>query len=377
MIIGCAWPIDLIYDLDRELARKADGVPLKEFTVVSLTLLTFILYPYQASCLEDVDSNVYLPAKKIKISKPAQDKVLIGQSVSGQQSVGSANKNQPDLSPITLLKSGLKSFLRAQDFGPMIVTDRNSVTPHPNVVPLGYLQIESGSAISKFNRGGDFSTPETVLRLGTWRDGEVRFQVPNYFNITSGKGNAVGTSDIQISIKQEIERHLFNKKGVDFGVISGLTLPTGSLSLNNKRLSPFVQSILFYRRGQYTIGTSQSIFMPFELGDDDIIVENASRNLIYQPTVILYKHLQVGKKREERVDLWLEYAGLFPQKNRSIQLIDMGALIRPLRRHQIDVRIGFGVSKIAPRAILGLGYSWLPGKVIPFYKRAPEHTYRP
>ncbi|MBZ0188445.1 MAG: transporter [Candidatus Obscuribacterales bacterium] len=282
-----------------------------------------------------------------------------------------------DLTPITLLKKGVKSFIHAQDFEPMISTDRNSVTPHPNAVPKGYIQIESGSTLEKFHRGGDLIIPETVVRLGTWPGGETRFQIPDYISSSGSGGIFEGTTDIQVSIKQEIEHKVLNEKGIDIGIIAGLTLPTGSRVLTSTRVDPFVQGIAFYRYKNHTIGTSHAIFMPTEFPDDLILDRGGNRNISYQPTAILFRHLKVGKNKEEKADVWIEYAGLISENSSSNQIIDMGAVWRPVKRHQVDIRMGFGLTQEAPRAFIGFGYSWLPGKILPFYKRASEHIYRP
>ena len=279
------------------------------------------------------------------------------------------------LEPISLVKDSFRKFLRSQNFAPMISTDRNSVTPHPNAVPLGYIQVESGTTFSKFNSGGDIVTPETVIRLGTWTDGELRLQVPNYVTASGTPGNFRGTTDIQVSLKQDLEHHWFSERGWDLGTIVGMTVPTGSLS--NGRVDPFVQTILFKRKGMFTLGTSHSIFMPSEIPDDSALEVGAGRTLTYQPTVILFRHIKLKPDQLEKADVWIEWAGLFPENRKSIQIIDIGAVYRPVQRHQLDFRIGFGLTRESPRAILGIGYSWLPGKVIPFYKRKPEHIYRP
>jgi hypothetical protein len=255
----------------------------------------------------------------------------------------------------------------------MVCTDRNSVTPHPNAVPLGYLQFESGVTADKFRRGGDFIAPETYARLGTWLDGEIRFQVPNYVHAPGLEG----ATDIQVGIKQDIEPHVLNKLGLDFGVIAGLTLPTGSKSLTTGTVDPFVQMIGFYKfHEKHTLGTSHSIFMPSETEDDPLFGPTKGRNITYQPTVILFRHMG-DRKSPERVDIWAEYAGQFYQNAPSSQIIDFGCVWRPYQRHQVDFRFGFGLTNAAPRAFIGAGYSWLVGKVIPFYKKHEDHLYRP
>ena len=91
----------------------------------------------------------------------------------------------------------------------------------------------------------------------------------------------------------------------------------------------------------------------------------------------MFRHLKIGPEKEERADLWVEYAGLFPENGTSSQIIDMGGVWRPVKRHQLDFRVGFGLTRDAPRAFLGFGWSWLPGKVIPFYGRPGDPKYRP
>ncbi|MGD9679772.1 MAG: transporter [Candidatus Obscuribacterales bacterium] len=284
---------------------------------------------------------------------------------------------KPDLSPISLVRRGWSDFIRAQNYMPMICTDRNSVTPHPNAVPLGYLQFENGVTLDKFHHGGDFGGSETLVRLGAWKHGELRMQAPTYLTSFGDSDAFAGVTDIQLGIKQELDPPSLRKKGVDIGVIAGFSVPTGSRSLSTTRVDPYVQMISFYRYRNCTLGTSHSIFMPSQFQDDPVAGPVLRRNVTYQPTVILFKHIKVGKEQIEKIDLWTEYAGLFYQQGSTSQLIDMGVLYRPVRRHQVDFRFGFGLTAEAPRAFIGLGYSWLPGRALPFYKRPVEYQYRP
>lgn len=311
------------------------------------------------------------------------DRIAVSESVSESDPAGSG-RNLHLYTPIRLASSSvsqskskfkrvINGFLREQDSGPMICTDRNSVTPHPNVVPLGYLQFEGGATLEKFNRGGDYFLPETFARLGAWKNGELRFQAPNYFSSTDTRG----VTDIQVGIKQELEPALLNKRGMDLGVIAGMSLPTGSRYLTTGAVDPFVQMIGFYKfHKSYTLGTSHSIFMPTLTDDDPVFGVSTNRRVTYQPTVILFRHMR-DFRSPERVDVWVEYAGLFPSGQPSIQIIDLGAVWRPYQRHQVDFRMGFGITDSAPRALMGFGYSWLVGRALPFYKKHPGHIYRP
>lgn len=246
----------------------------------------------------------------------------------------------------------------------MICTDRNSVTPHPNAVPLGYLQVENGLTIDKLHRGGDFNASESVVRLGTWLDGELRFQCPNYFRNWGFAGRQEGTADIQVAIKQDLEPHVLNKKGLDVGVIAGMSIPTGSRYLSTRHVDPFVQMIAFQKFCKYyTLGTSHSIFMPYEVPNFQDPNFNERRKHTYQATVILFRSLG------DRVDVWGEYAGQFFDRYPSNQIMDFGAVWRPKNRHQVDCRFGVGLTNAAPRAFIGVGYSILVGKILPWGKR--------
>lgn len=253
----------------------------------------------------------------------------------------------------------LRRLWQLSDQEPTISTDRNSVTPHPNVVPLGVLQLESGITLDKFHKGGDFVAAESNLRLGAWKYGELRMQVPNYIKSFGFDGRREGTSDILLGVKQEIEPRRFQARGFDLGVILGTSVPTGSRAFSSRKVDPFLQIIAFQKIGKnYTLGTSHSILIPTQAIESEetgaIVLD---RNLTYQPTAILFRSLGAS------VDIWGEYAGQFFERGLSLQLMDFGAVWRPRRRHQLDFRFGVGLTNSAPRAFIGFGYSVLLGKL--------------
>jgi hypothetical protein len=227
----------------------------------------------------------------------------------------------------------------------MISTDRNSVTPHPNVVPRGVLQFENGITLEKFHRGGSFNVPETSVRLGVLKWTELRFGVPNYLR-SSGTERLEGTSDITVGVKQEFDPPFLKKRGFDFGIIAGMSLPTGSRRLTTRRVDPFVQAVAFEKIGKnWILGTAHSVFTP-------------ARATVYQPTAIVYRAFG------PRVDLWGEYAANFANRGLpSEQVVDGGILWRPRNKHQFDLRFGFGLTESAPRAFLGVGYSFIIGRL--------------
>ena len=64
-----------------------------------------------------------------------------------------------------------------------------------------------------------------------------------------------------------------------------------------------------------------------------------------------------------------EYAGNFFRQGSSIQIMDFGVLWRPKKRHQVDFRFGYGLSREASRAFVGFGYSVLVGRILPWGRR--------
>jgi hypothetical protein len=61
--------------------------------------------------------------------------------------------------------------------------------------------------------------------------------------------------------------------------------------------------------------------------------------------------------------LWGEYAANFVDRGNSEQILDGGLLWRPGNKHQLDFRFGFGLNNPAPRAFIGMGYSFIAGRL--------------
>jgi hypothetical protein len=58
-------------------------------------------------------------------------------------------------------------------------------------------------------------------------------------------------------------------------------------------------------------------------------------------------------------DAFIEYAGDFPQRGGSRQLLHFGTAYKLAPRHQIDFHVAAGLSKAAPDMFFGIGYSFL------------------
>lgn len=58
-------------------------------------------------------------------------------------------------------------------------------------------------------------------------------------------------------------------------------------------------------------------------------------------------------------DAFVEYAGDFPQRGGSRQLLHFGTSYKLAPHHQIDFHVAAGISRAAPSAFVGFGYSFL------------------
>jgi hypothetical protein len=58
-------------------------------------------------------------------------------------------------------------------------------------------------------------------------------------------------------------------------------------------------------------------------------------------------------------DAFVEYAGDFPERGGSRQLLHFGTAYKLARHHQIDFHVAVGLSCTAPDSFVGFGYSFL------------------
>ena len=65
----------------------------------------------------------------------------------------------------------------------------------------------------------------------------------------------------------------------------------------------------------------------------------------------------IEKKVTERVSLFVEYVGDYPQSGSSAQLLNWGGLYRLTPTQQVDFHVAVGLNHNAPSYIVGVGYS--------------------
>jgi hypothetical protein len=225
---------------------------------------------------------------------------------------------------------------RGED-APAIATDRPAVTESSVVVPQGALQVENGLLATDSDAHYVLDFPETDLRYGLLANTELRLSLPDYYD---GVG-ADGFGDSAMGVKQQ----LGPVAGFDLSVVGFVSLPTGARSETSHRYDPGVQ--LPWSHGlpwDLTLAGQLAFYWP---------TVNHLRDRTSEATVL------VDRQLTPPWDAFIEYAGDFPVRGGSDQLLHVGTAYKLGPHHQIDLHAAVGLSPAAPRSFVGIGYSFL------------------
>jgi hypothetical protein len=218
-----------------------------------------------------------------------------------------------------------------------ITTDRPAVTESSVVVPQGALQVENGLLATDSDAHYLWDLPETDLRYGLLAKTELRLSLPDYYHSVG----ASGFGDSAIGLKQQ----LGPVAGFDLSVVGFVSLPTGAKSETSHGYDPGVQ--LPWSRAlpwDLTLAGQLAFYWP---------TVNNLRNGTSEATVLIDRQLT------PLWDAFIEYAGDFPQRGGSNQLLHVGTAYKLSPHHQIDLHAAVGLSPAAPRSFVGIGYSFL------------------
>jgi hypothetical protein len=222
-----------------------------------------------------------------------------------------------------------------------ISTDRPSVANSSVVVPEGGFQFENGLLVTNTADNYVLDFPETSLRYGLLSKTELRFLVPNYFQGLSSGAAPSGFADLALGVKQQ----LGPLHGFDLSAIFFLSFPSGAKAISSHGYDPGLQFPWSRKLSANWTAAGQVAF--------------------YWPTLDR-KHnftggttFSVTRQLSKPWDAFVEYAGDFPERGGSRQLLHFGTAYRLTRRQQIDFHVAAGLSDAAPRAYFGFGYSFL------------------
>jgi hypothetical protein len=119
---------------------------------------------------------------------------------------------------------------------PEIVTDRPDFTESSEVIPAGWLQLESGVSFEGESTARAFSAPAALLRIGLGHRTELRLGAEGLLSEAVGGVRHSGRSDMEVGAKVK----LFDQatRGFDFALLPIVSLPTGTSGFTSGGVDP-------------------------------------------------------------------------------------------------------------------------------------------
>jgi hypothetical protein len=221
-----------------------------------------------------------------------------------------------------------------------IATDRPDVTNSSVVVPVGSLQSENGVDFIARDGGRTVDGTNSRWRLGIAPCLEILVDVPTYFANIRGTGGS-GFSDVAPGVKWQISPV---PEKIDLSVAFGASLPTGAVSISGRGPQPYLQMPWSWELhdGWGLSGMLTEFFRPSE----------PTSQRITETTFV------IEKKLTDRVNLFVEYVGDYPENASSRQLFNSGGTYLLSRTQQVDFHLAVGLNHNSPSYIVGLGYSF-------------------
>lgn len=221
-----------------------------------------------------------------------------------------------------------------------IATDRPDVTNSSIVVPVGSLQSENGINLTGRDSGRGIDGSNSRWRLGIAPCLEVLIDLPSYTGTMRSPG-AAGFSNVAPGIKWQISPV---PGKIDLSITAGVALPTGAAAIAGRGAQPYIQLPWSWELhdGWGVSGMFTEFFRPAEL----------TGQRMTETTFV------IEKKLTERISVFTEYVGDYPDGTRPVQLINSGGMYRLTPTQQLDLHVAFGLNRNSPNYIVGLGYSF-------------------
>ncbi|OAF02373.1 hypothetical protein AYJ54_26910 [Bradyrhizobium centrolobii] len=221
-----------------------------------------------------------------------------------------------------------------------IATDRPDVTNSSLVVPVGSFQSENGLNLSTRDGGRTLDGSNSRWRLGIAPCLEVFVDLPTYFANIRPPGVS-GFSDVGPAVKWQISPM---PGKVDLSMTMGVLLPTGPAELAGRGAQPYLQFPWSWELhdGWGLSGMFTEFFRPADF----------TAKQITEATFV------IEKKLSDRISVFTEYVGDYPQGGVPSQLVNSGALYRLTPTQQIDFHLAVGLNHNSANYIVGIGYSF-------------------
>jgi hypothetical protein len=221
-----------------------------------------------------------------------------------------------------------------------ITTDRPDVTNSSRVVPVGSFQSENGINLSTRDGGRTVDATNSRWRLGIAPCLEVLVDLPTYFANVKAPGSS-GFSDMAPAVKWQISP-VSGK--IDLSMVVGVALPTGAAEIAGRGAQPYLQFPWSWELhdGWGLSGMFTEFFRPADF----------TTKRVTQTTFV------IEKKLTEKMSVFTEYVGDYPEGAGPSVLLNSGGLYRLTPTQQLDFHFAVGLNHNAPSYIVGVGYSF-------------------
>ncbi len=242
------------------------------------------------------------------------------------------------------------SFLKAQNKGEVLVTDRPDQTESSSVVPHHSLQIETGFVIENnktdLTKQKSYAYNTTLLRYGLLDNFELRCGLEYLSDNTEIKNTNInystsGFSPIYVGFKVKIENEDIWKPEIAF--LGGLVLPF--TAGDNYKPEYSGANIRF----AFSHTLSDNFSLGYNLG-----VEWDGHSAV----PCYFYSLATGYGLSENMSIFLESYGLIPEEGDSEHLLDAGFTYLLLPNFQFDISGGVGLNNEAINNFVSMGLTY-------------------
>ncbi len=241
-----------------------------------------------------------------------------------------------------------------------LVTDRPDFTESTEVIPTAHTQFEIGYTFTYDREDGqrlrNHTFPEVLVRVGIASDFELRigwegysisdelFDEPNRSGRLESRENTVqGSNDLSLGFKHK----LLEQEGLlpHFGIISAISVPSGSPSLSSGDVDPSLVLLWAYDVNDTLAIAGNVGFAGITEGKERFLQTSTSLSLAMSLT--------------DRIGFYIEYFGLYPSSmdTDDAHNINGGFTYLINNDFQLDIRLGAGLNDQADDIVAGIGFS--------------------
>ncbi len=235
----------------------------------------------------------------------------------------------------TTILTGFPTFIKAQDKGSELITDRPDQTESSAVVPRKLLQIETGFLMENNETGltkeKSFAYNTTLLRYGLFENMELRLGLEylggkNKIQDPDSSQSISGLSPLYAGFKVKIAEE--DKWKPEVALLGRLVLPFTA----DKDFRPA------YTAANIRIAFSHTLSDRFSLG------YNLGAEWDGETTIPDYFYsISLGGGITDKLSMFIEGYGWFPEKGNAEHLLDTGLTYLLLPNFQLDVPGGIGI----------------------------------